>query len=159
MTAEVRGHLAWSANEWALAAHCFNEALAVNPQATDHWFETAVSWYRLVALTLSGAEINATDLTAPWRWLRDADLSNLRPWSASATAVILEQLSNPQLAGRFRRWIVQTDPGGVAEMMEKRLAGIGFLLDREPTDPVDLDDLVDELFELAGRLEPTQPAT
>ena len=43
--------------------------------------------------------------------------------------------------------------------MEKRLAGIGFLLDREPTDPVDLDDLVDELFELAGRLEPTQPAT
>ena len=159
MTAEVRGHLAWSANDWALAAQCFNEALAVNPEATKHLFETAVSWYRLVALTLSGAKINATDLTAPWRWLRDADLSTLRSWSASATAVILEQLSHPQLAGRFRRWVTQTDPGGVAEMMEKRLAGIGFLLDREATDPVDLDELVDELFEFASHIEPTQPAT
>ena len=40
-------------------------------------------------------------------------------------------------------------------MMEQRLAGAGFLLDREPTDPVDLDELVDELFEFAASARPT----
>lgn len=43
-------------------------------------------------------------------------------------------------------------------MMEKRLAGIGFLLDREPSDPVELDELVEELFEFARQL-PNDPTS
>ena len=152
MAAEVRGHLAWSAHDWAAAARWYNEALTVDPREPKRWFETMVSWYRLVALALSGAEISSTDLCAPWRWLRDANLATLRWWGASATAVVLERLSNPDLASRFRRSVVQTDSGGTAEMMEKRLAGVGFLLDREPSDPVELDELVDELFEWARHL-------
>jgi len=161
MTAEVRGHLAFSAHEWALAADYFEEALAVDPDASKGWFETTVSWFRLVALALSDAtaEINAAELSDPWRWLREADLSILRWWGASATSVVLERLNNTDLASRFRRWIVQTDPGDVGRMMEQRLAGAEFLLDREPTDPVDLDELVDELFEFANSSRPIQPAT
>jgi hypothetical protein len=83
----------------------------------------------------------------------------LRSWGASATAVVLERMNNTDLASRFRRWIVQTDPGEVGQMMERRLAGADFLLDREPTDTVDLDDLVDELFEFATSLKPPQLAT
>ena len=158
MAAEVRGHLAWSAHDWAAAATWYNEALTVDPREPKRWFETMVSWYRLVALALSGAEISATDLSAPWRWLRDANLATLRWWGASATAVVLERLSNPDLASRFRRSVVQTDHGGTAEMMEKRLAGIGFLLDREPSDPVDLDELIEELFEFARQL-PNDPTS
>ncbi len=158
MAAEIRGHLAWSARDWAAAATCYDEALTVDPREPRAWFETTVSWYRLVALALSGREITATDLTAPWHWLRDANLSSLRWWGASATAVVLEGLSNPYLAGRFRRWAVQTDQGGVAEIMEMRLAGVGFRLDREPSDPVDLDELVDELCEFAGQL-PNDPTS
>ena len=151
MTAEVRGHLAFSAHEWALAADCFTEALAVNPDAPRGWFETTVSWYRLVSMALSGAaaEISASELSDPWRWLREADLSILRWWGASATAIVLERLNNADLASRFRRWIVQTDPGEVGRMMELRLTGAEFRLDCEPTDPVDLDELVEELFEFA----------
>jgi predicted ATPase/class 3 adenylate cyclase len=153
MMAEVRGHLAWSAQDWAAAAGWFDEALAANPTAPKDWFETTVSWYRLVALALSGAEISATDLCAPWQWLREANLSILRWWGASATAVVLERrLANPDLANRFRQSVVQTEPGGVAEMMELRLVGAGFLLDRGPSDPVNLDELVDELVEFASHL-------
>jgi predicted ATPase/class 3 adenylate cyclase len=152
MLAEVRGHVAWSAHDWAAAATWYNEALTVDPREPKRWFETMVSWYRLVALALSGHEISSTDLSAPWRWLREANLASLRWWGASATAVVLERLSNPDLASRFRRSVVQTDYGGIAEMMEKRLAGSGFQLDRETSDPVDLDELVDELFEFARQL-------
>ena len=158
MVAEVRGHVAWSAHDWAAAATWYNEALTVDPREPKRWFETMVSWYRLVALALSGHEISSADLSAPWRWLRDANLATLRWWGASATAVVLERLSNPDLASRFRRSVVQTDHGGIAEMMEKRLAGAGFQLDREPSDPVDLDELVNELFEFARHL-PNDPAS
>ncbi len=158
MAAEVRGHIAWSAHDWAAAARWYTEALTVDPREPKRWFETMVSWYRLVALALSGHEISSSDLTAPWRWLRDANLTTLRWWGASATAVVLERLSNPDLANRFRRSVVQTDSGGTAEMMENRLAGVGFLLDREPSDPVDLDELVDELFEFARQL-PNDPTS
>ena len=158
MAAEVRGHLAWSARDWAAAATWYNEALTADPRAPKAWFETTVSWYRLVALALAGHEITSTDLSAPWHWLRDANIRSLRWWGASATAVVLEGLSNPHLASRFRRWVVQTDQGGVAEMMEMRLAGVGFQLDREPSDPVDLDELIDELFEFAGQL-PNDPTS
>ena len=152
MTAELRGHLAWSAHDWALAADWFREALAVDPDTPKGWFEITVSWYRLVALALSGAEISSHELCDPWRWLRAADLAILRWWGASTTAVVLERLSNMDLASRFRRWIVQTDPGEVGRMMEQRLAGADFVLDRESSDPVDLDELVDELFEFATSL-------
>jgi hypothetical protein len=68
-----------------------------------------------------------------------------------ATAVVLERrLANPDLTNRFRQSVVQTEPGGVAEMMELRLVGAGFLLDRGPSDPVNLDELVDELVEFAS---------
>jgi hypothetical protein len=153
MVAEVRGHLAWSAQDWTAAARWFDDALAANPTAPKQWFETTVSWYRLVALALSGDEISATDLCGPWQWLREANLTTLRWWGASATAVVLERrFANQELANRFRRSIVQTDLGGIAEMMELRLVGAGFLLDREPSDPVSLDELVDELFEFASHL-------
>ena len=158
MAAEIRGHLAWSTRDWAAAATCYNEALTADPREPKAWFEATVSWYRLVALALSGAEISSTDLSAPWHWLRDANLTTLRWWGASATAVVLERLSNPDLASRFRRSVVQTDLGGIADLMEKRLAGIGFHLDREPSDPVDLDELVDELFEFALHL-PNDPSS
>ena len=158
MAAEVRGHLAWNAGDWAAAATCYDEALIVDPREPKAWFETTVSWYRLVALALSGREISSADLTEPWRWLRDANLTSLRWWGASATAVVLEGLSNPGLASRFRRSVVQTDQGGVAEIMEKRLAGVGFQLDREPSDPIDLNELIDELFEFARHL-PTDPTS
>ena len=158
MAAEVRGHLAWSVRDWAAAATWYDEALTIDPREPKAWFETTVSWYRLVALALSDREISSTDLTAPWHWLREANLTSLRWWGASATAVVLEGLSNPDLASRFRRSVVQTDQGGVAELMEKRLAGIGFQLDREPSDPVDLDELIDELFEWALHL-PNDPTS
>ena len=32
MAAEVRGHLAWSARDWAAAAACYDEALTVDPR-------------------------------------------------------------------------------------------------------------------------------
>jgi hypothetical protein len=158
MMAEVRGHLAWNARDWTLALRCFDDALAADRRAADRWFETTVSWYRLVALTLSGGDITADDLTAPWRWLRDGDISTLRYWGASATAVVLERLSNADLASRFNRWVAQTDPGGVGRQMETRLAGAGFRVDRDPSDPVDLDELVDELVEFAHNLPQDGPS-
>ena len=152
MAAEVRGLVAWSAQDWASAADCFDEALAADPMATKQWFDVTVSWYRLAAMALSGDEISGPDLVAPWLWQREANLTTLRWWGASATSAVLEHLANPDLARRFRRSVVQTDPGGVAPMMEMRLAGAGFHLEREPSAHVDLDELVDELLEYAKTL-------
>ncbi len=152
MVSEVRGLVAWSSHEWALAVDCFNEALAANPTGPKQWFEATVSLYRLVAMVLSGDEISGADLTAPWQWHREADLTTLRSWGAATTSVVLEHLANADLARRFRRFIVQTDAGGVAEMMEMRLAGAGFHLEREASAPVDLEELVDELLEFAATL-------
>ena len=54
MASEVRGLVAWSAREWATAADCFDEALAADTTRPKQWFDATVSWYRLVALALSG---------------------------------------------------------------------------------------------------------
>ncbi len=152
MASEVRGLVAWSAREWATAADCFNEALAADATRPKQWFDATVSWYRLVALALSGDAINGADLTAPWQWHREANLTTLGSWGAATTSVVLEHLANADLARRFRRFIVQTDVGGVAELMEMRLAGAGFHLEREASAPVDLEELVDELREFAATL-------
>jgi predicted ATPase/class 3 adenylate cyclase len=152
MASEVRGLVAWSAREWTTAVECFTAALAANPTGPKQWFEATVSLYRLVAMVLSGDAISGVDLTAPWKWHREADLTTLRSWGAATTSVVLDHLGNADLARQFRRFVVQTDAGGVAELMEMRLAGAGFHLERDASAPVDLEELVDELFEFAASL-------
>ena len=148
--AEIRGQVAWSMGDVEEAARWFEDALSISPEGWPvPWFHLNLSWWRLVARAMADLPIYGSDLADPWRFQREHRIGMLTPWGASATAVVLERLSNAVLARRFRQWCIQSDPGGMSRLMEMRLAPTGLRLNGPPSEPIDLDEIVDELFEYA----------
>ena len=148
---EARGQLGLVEESWGVAAQWFTDALTNNPPDHGGLFEIVTAWHRLAALALSGQPILGEDLRAPWRWLAECNLLTHREFGACTSAIALTHLDLRDLGQRFWWWAAQNTTGVLADETAK------FPPDRTdfgppPDQPIDLDQLVEELFAFADRL-------
>jgi hypothetical protein len=143
--------------DWPGAVHWYTKAAEATENGLHTWFDLAVTWHLLTARSLcpEPAVITAADLRDPWQCYRNELLEVLKFHGAVSTAVALRRLGPHDLADRFAAWYYANDT--VDQLFVRRLAAAGF----SPTSVEsndDLDTLVDEVLELADRLDGIEPA-
>jgi predicted ATPase/DNA-binding SARP family transcriptional activator len=158
LVTRVLGEAAFWRCDWVRAASCFDDVLAADPDAPRYWSEVSAGFRRLAAKAGCDGPIQGSDLVEPWVWMEAAGLQWMSVSGACATAIALDRLSEPDLARGFRQWVVQSDPEDL-DTWETGYGGLGLKLDRSPAAPVDLDVLLAELFQIAERIDDTEPAT
>ncbi len=148
---EARGQLALIEQSWSVAAEWFTDALTSNPPDHGGLFEIVTAWHRLAALALSGQPILGQDLRTPWRWLAECNLLTHREFGACTSAIALTYLGHRDLGQRFWWWAAQNTAGVLADEAA-RFPSDSSDFGPPPDKPIELTQLVEELFAFADRL-------
>lgn len=152
--AELRGTVARARGDWAQAACWYGEIVAGSGAAPRTWFDLAVAWHLLTTRALSEQPFTPTggDLRDGWICLREEHLYVLQWLGATASAVAVHRLGRLDLAERLVAWASEDQTIDAMSLFGSAVDAAG-IARRVFDQPLDLDALLEELFEVADELD------
>jgi predicted ATPase/class 3 adenylate cyclase len=152
--AELRGTVARVRRDWTDSARWYEEIEAKREGPPRTWFDLAVVWHLLTARALSEQPFTLTgvDLREGWTCCRNEHLDVLKWLGATATAAALQRVGHVDLAERFVAWACEDETIDARTMFSAVIEDAGVTM-RHFDHPLDLDELLTELFRLADDLD------
>jgi hypothetical protein len=152
--AELHGTVARIRHDWVEAAQWYDKVVHAGDGRLRTWLDVAAAWHLLIARCLGPEEVLVTgaELREPWECLRNEHLDRLKWHGATSTAIALQRLGRPALAGRFADWVYVYGLGDAANVFGEVLEIAG-LPNAQVHHDDDLDSLIDELFAVADEID------